>query len=467
MPSNLQKLNHLWLRAGFGIPYPELLEMADRKPQKVAREMLKQAKTFSPIEVVTGNPLADIEGMEMSKEEKQALRKESTDQIKAISFQWMDRMSRSENALREKMTLFWHGHFACVTSNVYHAQCLNNTLRKYALESFPDMLLAVSKEPAMLQFLNNRQNRKGSPNENFARELMELFTLGRGNYTEDDIKAAARAFTGWNFTEDGDFVFRARFHDDDPKTFMGQTGNFNGDDILKIITARSRCAEYLTAKIYRYFVNDSPDPQQISKLAEFYFKSGYNTGELMERIFTSDFFYEPANIGAHIKNPIELLSVLRRQFNITIKQPEAQVYAQKILGQVLFYPPNVSGWPEGTGWIDSSSLMFRLGLANKIYKMAEVKEKPKADGDVNTDFLAKKKFKTMEAEMVWEPLTQALAQVPDDRLADTLAGYLLQVPFSTEAKALVEKKAEKAPGRSERLQILAVAIASLPEYQVG
>ncbi|MES2386381.1 MAG: DUF1800 domain-containing protein [Bacteroidota bacterium] len=465
--SNQQKLQHLWLRAGFGISYPELMGIKDRSPEKAAREMLMQSRIFTPVEVTKDNPLADMEAMEISKEEKQALREESKEQIKAMNLQWLNRMNESQNALREKMTLFWHGHFACVSPNVFFAQNLNNTLRKHALGKFSDLLHAVSKEPAMLQFLNNRQNRKQSPNENFGREVMELFTLGRGHYTEDDIKNAARAFTGWGFTDEGDYVFRERFHDADAKTFMGKTGNFNGDEVLNIILAQDRCAEFIVNKIYRYFVNDEADEVQVKKLAAGFLKSGYNIEQLMEEIFTSDFFYQPKNMGMHIKSPVELIAVMRKQYNIELSHPETLLYVQKMLGQVLFYPPNVAGWPEGRSWIDSSSLMFRMGLAFKIYKSAPVNEKPKADGDVNTDFLAKKKFKTIEAKMVWEPVNAALAKVPDSELVNTLAAYYLQVPLSADARNLVSQKADALAARDLKIQAIAIALASLPEYQVS
>lgn len=171
----------------------------------------------------------------MSEKDRKDFLKDSRKHLLRLNLDWLDKLTHDEAQLREKMTLFWHGHFACNVDNPWFAQTLNNTIRKSALGNFYDLALAVAKEPAMLLFLNNKQNKKDAPNENFARELMELFTIGHGNYTEQDVKEAARAFTGWRFDEDGNFELREVQHDYENKTFMNQTGNFNGDDIIRII----------------------------------------------------------------------------------------------------------------------------------------------------------------------------------------------------------------------------------------
>ena len=177
-------------------------------------------------------------------------------------------MINSEAQLREKMSLFWHGHFACRVMNIYFQQQLLDIIRENALGNFGDLLHEVSKSPAMLSFLNNQQNKKQHPNENFAREVMELFTMGRGNYTEEDVKEGARAFTGWGFNLQGEFVYRPFQHDNGKKTFLGKTGNFDGDDIIDILLEQKQTAKFISQKIYKYFVNDTPDIEKIEWLAE-------------------------------------------------------------------------------------------------------------------------------------------------------------------------------------------------------
>ena len=192
--------------------------------------------------------------------------------------------------------------------NSFFSQELLQIIRTNALGSFADMLKAVSKSPAMLQFLNNQQNKKSHPNENFAREVMELFTMGRGNYTENDVKEAARAFTGWAFNAQGQFVFRKNQHDDGNKTFLGKTGNFDGDDILNMLLEHKQTANYISKKIYRYFVNENIDDRNQQWLSGRFYSNNYNIAKLLEDIYTSDWFYDEKNIGIRIKSPVELLA---------------------------------------------------------------------------------------------------------------------------------------------------------------
>ncbi len=242
--------------------------------------------------------------------------------------------------------------------------------------------MAVSKSPSMLQFLNNQQNRKKKPNENFAREVMELFTMGRGNYTENDVKEAARAFTGWGFNLSGEFEFRKNQHDTDSKTVLGKTGNFDGDDVLNILLEQKQTAKYITKKIYKYFVNEKVDDEKVEWLSNRFYQNGYDIKKLMEDIFTADWFYEEKNIGTKIKSPIELLAGIRRLLPMEMENDQAQLLFQKTLGQILFYPPNVAGWPGGKNWIDSSSLMLRLRIPQILTANDVMDIQPKSDDDV-------------------------------------------------------------------------------------
>ena len=191
---------------------------------------------------------------------------------------------------------------------------------------------------------------------------MELFTMGRGNYSENDIKEAARAFTGWGFDVHGEFIKRPFQHDSGNKKFLGKTGNFNGDDVINILLEQKQTARFITEKIYRFFVNEETDSNKVDMLADGFYQSGYSIHILLENIFSSDWFYDKKNVGNKIKSPIELLVGIRRLLPMEFENEEAQLLIQRVLGQLLFYPPNVAGWPGGKNWIDSSSLMFRLNI---------------------------------------------------------------------------------------------------------
>ena len=283
----------------------------------------------------------------LNKEQKQMIRQQSRDGIKKLNLTWLNEMVNGEDQLREKMAFFWHGHFACRIVNIFFQEQLLDSMRTNALGNFGDLLKEVSKSAAMLSFLNNQQNKKQHPNENFAREVMELFTLGRGNYTENDIKEGARAFTGWGFNLKGEFMDRPFQHDTGTKTFLGQSGNFNGDDILNILLEQKQTAKFITKKIYKYFVNENVDDSKVEALAARFYKSNYDIKGLLTDIYTSDWFYDDKNIGTKIKSPIELIAGIRRMVPMQIENEEVQLVLEKATNQVLFYPPNVAGWPGG------------------------------------------------------------------------------------------------------------------------
>ena len=394
--------------------------------------------------------------------------RENAEKVRDLNLQWLDGMATGKTMLRDKMALFWHGHFACRTQgrNPLFTQQYINTIRQHALGRFGDLLMAVSKEPAMLQFLNNQQNRKNAPNENFAREVMELFTLGRGNYAEHDIKEAARAFTGWQFTPEGQFVFRERVHDEGEKIIFGQTGAFKGEDVIAILLEKKQTARFIMSKIYRFFVNETEDKKRVDELAEQFYKSRYDITDLMETIFNADWFYEPKNMGAHIKSPVELLAGLRHTLGVQFEQPQPQIFVQKTLGQILFYPPNVAGWPGGKNWIDSSSLLFRMQLPGYVLKAADVTVQPKDEGDVNTQLLARKGGAKFHTTVGWADFEKAFAKTPDAELADAIAVTLLPFSLRTDQRTIIEKQIKSGQTHSERIQTLTAALMSLPEYQL-
>ena len=358
--TNLIRNIHLLQRAGFGPRAEDIPSLSDAKAEQLFQQLLKKSSGNPAFIKVTTNTfdglvkgiMAEGKMQELTKEQRAELRKQSREALKDLNLRWLDEMVHSEAQLREKMAFFWHGHFACREINIFYQQQLLDVIRTNALGNFGDLLREVSKSAAMLAFLNNQQNRKRQPNENFAREVMELFTLGRGNYAEKDIKEAARAFTGWGFDLGGNFVFRKQFHDEGEKTVLGKTGTLDGDDIIDILLQQEQTARYITAKIYRFFVNETPDPAMVEKLSKEFFQSGYDIKKLLSSIFLSPSFYEEKNRGVIIKSPVQLLAGLRRMLPMKFNNDEVQLLYQRLLGQVLFYPPNVQDGPEaGTGSI--------------------------------------------------------------------------------------------------------------------
>lgn len=468
------KLRHLFGRAGFEATPAQLNEAARLPLRKVVRNLFADSQTFEPLTPAEAtDPLnrRELRGMFRNGQiDRDKLREQvrmNAEQIRDLNLRWLDRMVSGKGALREKMALFWHGHFACRVRNPQPVDRYLNTLRQHALGKFGDLLMAVSKEPAMLQFLNNQQNRKNAPNENFAREVMELFTLGRGNYTEKDIKEAARAFTGWGFTPEGEFIFRPLVHDDGPKTIFGQTGNFKGEDVIAMLLEKKQTARFITRKIYRYFVNETEDARRVNELSEQLYRSHYDIAALMESIFAADWFYDKTNMGAHIKSPVELLAGMQHTLGLSFEQRQPPIFIQRTLGQVLLYPPNVAGWPGGQSWIDSSSLLFRMRLPDYLLRSSEVMVRPKDDGDVNNALLAQRGERQFRTQVKWADFERSFSNIPEKDLTDAIAACLLPWPLSRQQRELITQQVKPGITRSEQIQALTATLMSLPEYQLS
>ncbi len=285
-----------------------------------------------------------------------------------VAYWWADRMLRSPRPLQEKMALFWHGHFAVNESKVRDYRkhlLLLKTFQKHGLGNFRELLIATAQSPAMLSFLDAGVNVKGSPNENFAREIMELFTLGVGHYTEEDIREAARAFTGWHY-RDLTFVINKDKHDDGSKTVLGRTGKFDGIKIVDILLDKP-ADEFIAAKIYRYFVHENPSPELIKKLAKVLRDNNFDIAPLMQTIFMSRDFYSPQSVGTHIKSPVELAVSTYRKLELPSVPgvPDFNA-ATRTLGQYLFNPPTVAGWAQGRAWITPGLLIARKNFAYDV-----------------------------------------------------------------------------------------------------
>ena len=286
-----------------------------------------------------------------------------------VAYWWANRMVGSYRPLEEKMALFWHGHFASNEAKVRDYRKLLAQLelfQKHGLGNFRDLTVAVAQDPAMLCFLDAGVNVKGAANENFAREIMELFTMGVGHYTEKDIREAARAFTGWNYV-DVKFVVNQDQHDDGEKTFLGKTGRFDGVDVIDIIMEQPVTADYIAGKIYRYFVREDLSPDLQKKLGATLRDSHYQITPLLEKIFLSRDFYCPASVGTQIKGPVQLaISTYRKLGQKSVPGVPDFNQATGALGQQLFAPPTVAGWAQGQSWITPGLLLERGNFARDV-----------------------------------------------------------------------------------------------------
>jgi uncharacterized protein (DUF1800 family) len=265
--------------------------------------------------------------------------------------------------LGAKLALFWHNHFTSSLEKLDSGELLlqqDLLFRRLGTGPLGDFIKAVSKDPAMLIYLDGETNAKGKPNENYARELMELFTLGEGNYTEQDVKEAARAFTGWTVDRaKGTASFNPKRYDDGVKTLLGQKGNFGADDVVDVLLRQPRTAVFLTEKFWRFFVSPDPDETQVTRLAAAYRASGYQLKVLLRGLLLQDAFWSSANNDSLVKSPFELLIGQVRTWGLKDYDPKRLTWQLARLGQDLFNPLSVKGWPEGLDWVDAATLLER------------------------------------------------------------------------------------------------------------
>lgn len=282
---------------------------------------------------------------------------------------WAHRMLNTHRPLEEKMTLFWHDHFATEQEKIRDYRTLLDliaTFRENATGNFGELLLKVSQDPAMMVYLDNRKNVKGHANENFAREIMELFSLGVGNYTEDDVKEAARAFTGWG-SHGREFVVTPDLHDDTEKTVLGETGNFDGTDMVEILLRQEVCAEYISGKLYRFLVREDLSPDLNTSLARILRDGDYEIKPLLKTLFLSRDFYSPESYASQIKDPVHFLVSTYVKLGLEeVPGIPNFTYVSSMLGQALGNPPNVAGWEGGRSWINPSTLMARGNIMRHL-----------------------------------------------------------------------------------------------------
>jgi len=466
MKTDLKHIKHLYWRAGFGMDAKAYQSASNLSYHEHLQLLIDDSKHYKPIKVWNDARVKSDEiTNKLSDNRRMQLRKLSSVNGLLINVEWLKEMAFSKAMLREKMAMFWHNHFACRSNNTYWMQLQINGIREHALGNFKNLLLGVSKSAAMLQFLNNRQNRKDAPNENFAREVMELFTLGRDNlYTETDIKEAARAFTGWDYNAYGEFTIKSKKHDEGSKEFLGINGNLNGDDVLKHLLKQKQTAKYVCEKLYRYFVNEQLNEAHVSQMTEVFFKGDYEILPVIKLMFGAQWFVEEANIGSNIKSPVELIAGIAKTFKVEFENERSLVFLQKLLGQVLLQPPNVAGWPGGKNWIDSTTLMLRLNLGKNLFENASIQLQTKQEAEELN--LNQNKGRRLDAKVDVTDFFKLFKTTKDEELYETVFEYMLQLPVSEDDLALIKKHIVPGQNRTQLIGSIALAAMSIPEFQM-
>lgn len=370
---------HLLNRTGFEARAGQINEFAHLTRRNAVERLLSGALTAAqtPLPPSANTFVSPRALRELSGDARKAFQREQTERAIELKNWWVAEMVRTPSPLTERMTLFWHNHFTSSLQKVRSSALMarqNALLRRHAVGNFGALLHAVAKDPAMLLYLDSATSRRGQPNENFAREVMELFTLGEGHYAEQDIREAARAFTGWSIDRDsGEFRWRPFAHDGGAKTVLGRRGNFDGDEVLDILLAQPQTAEFIVARLWREFVSPQPDPAEVRRIARVFFASGHDIRTVLRELLTSDAFHAPENRGTLVKSPVDLVIGTVRQFDVGFSDPLPLMVTLRNLGQDLFAPPNVRGWPGGDAWINSTTLLARRQFLERLFRVDETR----------------------------------------------------------------------------------------------
>lgn len=374
---NFTTAAHLLNRAGFGGPPAEIESLLALGPEKAVAHFVDYEK----IQDLTPDPQwakpdpdrakKFMEARQLGEEERRKrqreIQRENRQHMVELRGWWLERMAKGPRPLQEKMVLFWHGHFATSVEKVKEAYLMwrqNELFRRMATGNWLDMLIEVAQDPAMLVWLDQAQSRKEHANENFAREVMELFTLGEGHYTEKDITEGARALTGWSYDRLAQkFINRPFWHDNGEKVIFGKRGNFDGEDFLEMIAAQPQAARFITAKLWNFFAGETPSEEIVTALADAFRSSNNAFKPVLRAMFSSEAFYSPSIIRNQVKSPVQWLvgsvCVLERQ----LPPPLVCFSLTRNLGQDLFAPPNVKGWDGGLSWITTNNLLARYNEA--------------------------------------------------------------------------------------------------------
>jgi len=474
---NFDAAAHLIVRAGFG-GRPDEIQKVQALGLERAVDMLVEATPDHYPPPAWADPHDQDElrlqvQEALTPEQKQVAQKLLNEQfrneMKDLTRWWITRMVNTPSPFIEKMTLFWHGHFATSGLKVRPAFKMwlqNETLRRNALGNFSTLVKSISRDPAMMIWLDVAQSKKEYPNENFAREIMELFTLGEGHYTESDVKEAARAFTGYRINgPDQSFKFAQQQFDSGLKNFMGKTGPWNGDQIVDIIVSQPQCARLIGAKIWKFFAYDVPEPNLVDALASELRNGHYELRPFMKHLFSSEEFYSSQTRDSQIKSPVQLLVQALRTLPIPLPDSSVLEFAFRQMGQVPFFPPNVKGWDGGKSWINTATLTFRYKLARQLVEGVDPQEigMPKPPAMEMTG-----PRPTMTPPLVVDQIVSA----EDRQQPDTLVEKLFVRTFQCNPRIELMSKfgdfisTRKVPLDDNAIRDLLVLMMTTPNYQV-
>ncbi len=478
---------HLLLRAGFGGTDHQIRTLAKWGPEAAVDHLLNyedipaetdardafDSNIIRPLneaelrERRRAQQTGDEDSLAQFRTNRQKAQRSDRAQMRKIQQWWFTRMIQTPRPFEEKMTLFWHGHFATSfrnTEDSYHMYSQNRMLRDNAIGNFADLLRGIVRDPAMLKFLNNNQNRKLSPNENLARELMELFSLGEGNYTERDIKDGAKALTGFTF-RDNAFYYNKSTHDNSTKRVLGMTGNFDADGFVNAILLSKACAPFICAKLYKFFVRDittdtrmlaGAERQVVSSLSSLLQQHRYELKPVLRKLMLSRHFYDPSVMGDKIKSPMELIVGSIRTLNTPVRHAATLTTAMDMMGQSLFLPPSVKGWDGGRSWINTSTLFVRQNTL--VYLLT--------GHQPGISYVERSKYDpTMLVPSMNDPRIEG--KPPALLVANELLDLVLGRRPEGTAKILVDAASKvDEPQSAKGIITMLTMITSMPEYQL-
>jgi uncharacterized protein (DUF1800 family) len=466
---------HLLRRAGFGGTPSEIgilhaagrdgaiARLVEYQPHpdddhRAVADIMRPQTPEERAELTRAREAGDEATLERYRKDRQNRQRRDREQLAAMRRWWFDRMVTSPNPLEEKMTLFWHGHYATgyrTIEDSWHLLLQNRLFRRFAVGDARWLAVGILRDPAMVRYLDGQRNVRGNPNENLARELMELFILGEGNaYTERDIKEVARCLTGLD-VEDDTVVFRSDRHDPGVKNVLGRRGEFAGDQVLPVLFARPEAASFLAEKLYRFFVNDAPgdrgrDAQNtIAGLARLLRRHDFELAPVLTRLFASRHFHDPANRGAVMKSPMQLLVQAIRGLGTPPRDVNRLLDDADRMGQSLFQPPSVKGWDGGRAWINTATLFVRQNVLVHLLV---------GEGETAAAFPAERLITHLSQDGPPDP--------------DSTVDYLLRFCLGTEphprrrqqVRAFVSDIGDRID--RDRLVAMLALITAFPEYQL-
>jgi uncharacterized protein (DUF1800 family) len=460
-PLDATDARFLLTRTGFEANASEVAPTIGMTREQAVDALLAGARTEAatppPAWVTEPIPSVDVRRA-WTQDERRDDQREQSRRYDELRGWWVREMVTTRSPLTERMTLFWHDHFPSGEDKVHYPQLMfrqNALLRRDALGNFGDLLHAVSKDPAMLQYLDGAGSRKGRPNENFGREVMELFTLGEGHYSQRDVTEAARAYTGWTLDPNTlAYQFNPKIHDDGDKTVLGQMGAFDGDQVLDILLAQPETATFITTELWREFISETPDPDQIAPIAERFRASHYDIKTALRGLFLSDAFWDERNRGVLVKSPAEFVVGAVREFDIGYADQDATALAVQVrnFGENLFYPPNVKGWPGGENWINSSTLLARKQFIEQLFRATEAHGMRPAATNGKTSAMSGSMSAPMPNLMTNASMKPAVMQQPHPGLRFDLDAWLARYNTTPDAR----------PDLSTQLQLQRAVLAVSP-----